>query len=432
MTLAKNLYNTLVEILEDTYDMPPEAGLLQSDRAIAQRFGVSESTSRNWRRGKHGQIAPSTMASIIGICTEIAPERVPDLEFIDRLSRDAHEVRLAADTLVEQLNNEVLSDKTTWHIYSGPLKLAFDVNLDPDTRYRQMMQSSVIVRRLLEMGINQANIPAAPELIRYSTHGWYLSGLFKLREDSLQSEVAGLLDGYLSPVEAALYIGDGCVVSSLISGNPERATHYIEQALKLLETATPEDEKFAAVTIRDAATMIWSLQVMVACHVGYAQYEGMIGKFIREYGSAPAQIEWIEGHRQEALGYIDLAKGVDYPQAAEHFARAANSLTNWLSQFGIPFSSTSSQSLCGYARLMSEGPTEPVKSQISEGLLRTIDLGIISHQIRARLCQARFYECAGDLPMATFQRTKIDELVQRHNLHRWYSMMERILPPTIV
>jgi hypothetical protein len=80
---------------------------------------------------------------------------------------------------------------------------------------------------------------------------------------------------------------------------------------------------------------------------------------------------------------------------------------------------------------MSEGPTEPVKSQISEGLLRTIDLGIISHQIRARLCQARFYECAGDLPMAAFQRTKIEELVQRHNLHRWYSMMERILPPTI-
>lgn len=432
MTLAKNLYNTLVEILEDTYDLPPGAGLLQSDRAIAQRFGVSESTSRNWRRGKHGQIAPSTMTSIIAICAQIAPERVPDLEFIDRLSRDAHEVRLAADTLVEQLNDEVLSDKTTWHIYSGPLKLAFDVNLDPDARYRQMIQSSVIVRRLLEMGINQANIPAAPELIRYSTHGWYLNGLFKLREDSLQSEIAGLLDGYLSPVEAALYIGDGCAVPSLISGNPERAIHYIEQALKILETATPEDEKFAAVTIRDAATMIRSLQVMVACHIGYTQYENLINKFVQEYGAETAQIEWIEGHRQEALGYIDLAICDDYPQAADHFARASNSLTVWLAQFGIPFSSTSSQSLYGYARLMSEGPTEPVKSQISEGLLRTIDLGIISHQIRARLCQVRFYECAGDLPMAVFQRTKIEELVQRHNLHRWYSMLERILPPVTV
>ncbi|MBX3062268.1 MAG: hypothetical protein U0528_20705 [Anaerolineae bacterium] len=429
MTLAKNLYNTLVEILEDVRELPMGAGLLQADHAIALRFGVSESTARNWRRGKHSQLAPATMAAIIKVCNRIAPERVSDLEFIERLSRGAHEARLAADALVEQLNNQIHSKNTTWHIYSGPLKMAFDLKLDPMRRQRLMTQSSLIVRRVLEMGIDQANIPAAPELIRYSTHGWYLNGLFKIREDSLQSELAGILDGYLSPVEAALYVGDGCAVPSLISGNPERAGYYAQQALNLLQTATIEDEQFAAVSIHDAATMIRSIQVMIACHSGYRQQEGMIAQFVHDHGDTPAQIEWIEGHRQEALGYIELAKRVDFPKAAHHFAEAGKALNKWLSQFDIPFSSTASQSLCGYALLMSEGPTEPVRSQISEGLLRTIDLGIVSHQIRARLCQARLYESSGDRHMAAFQHEKTQELVQRHNLQRWYTMLDQMLLP---
>jgi hypothetical protein len=98
-----------------------------------------------------------------------------------------------------------------------------------------------------------------------------------------------------------------------------------------------------------------------------------------------------------------------------------------LSQFGVPFSSTSSQSLGGYALLMVDGPTSEVKSQISDGLIRTIDLGIVSHEVRARLCQSRFYERLGDINMAAFHLQRTEDLVQRHNLQKWYTMLTGII-----
>jgi hypothetical protein len=427
MALARRFYDTLAAVLYDTQDLKAGASLLQTDRVMAQRFEVSESTTRNWRRGKHTQIAPKTAAAIVATCERIAPYRVPELLFIDRLSRGVHEVKAAAEDLVAQLENYVLDRGTNWHIYSGPLKIAFDTSINVDQRRRLLSRSSMIVERIFEMGIDKADIPCISELIRYSMHGWYIDGFYKIRLTSLSSQQTGIYDGYLGAVEEALYMGDGCAIPSMVSGNIERALQYTKQALTILDTATPSDERQSAIGIRDARVMIRAIQAMIACHSGSSQDQETITGFLQECESVTADIEWIEGTRQEALGYAELVGHKDYAKAAEHFAQAGRFLDRWLAQFGVPFSSTSSQSLGGYALLMIDGPTSEVKSQISDGLIRTIDLGIVSHEVRARLCQSRFYERLGDTNMAAFHLQRTEELVQRHNLQKWYDMLTSII-----
>jgi hypothetical protein len=429
MSLARRFYDILTEILYEIHDLEAGASLLHTDRAMAQRFSISESTARNWRRGKHSQIAHATAASIISQCKRIAPQRVSDLEFIDRLSRGAHEIKAAAEMLVGQLEGHILEKGASWHIYSGPLKIAFDASLDANYRRQLLSRSSMIVERIFEMGIDKADIPCLSELIRYSMHGWYIDGFYTTRVTSLSSHMTGIYDGYLGAVEEALYIGDGCAIPCLISGYPDQAREYTRQALQLLDTATAADERQAAIDVDDARVMICSIQAMIACHSGTVEDAAIVSHFVQAYGSRPAHTEWIEGTRHEALGYAELVGRVDYPKAAHHFEQAGEYLDRWLGQFGIPFSSTSSQSLGGYALLVADGPTLQVRSQISDGLVRTIDLGIVSHEVRARLCQSRFYERLGNDQLAAFHLNRAQALVNRHKLHRWYTMISRILTP---
>jgi hypothetical protein len=429
MCLAKRFYQVLVTVLIDINELEAGASLLQSDRAIAQRFSVSESTARNWRRCKHRVVAAGTAASIIRQCASLAPQYVPELEFIDRISRGTQEVRAAAELLVDQFESQVLADGSTWHIYSGPLKMAFDLQSDQAQQLELLNRSSMIVGRILDLGIDQADVPCVSELIRYSTHGWYLKGLLTIREASLNSEIAGLRDGYLDTIEAALYVGDGCATPSLISGHPERAMAYSQQALALLETVDSNEERRSFITIHDARIMIRSIQTMIACYWNYEQHQDLVSQFAKEYQHVRAHTEWVEGARQEVLGIIEVARRADFVKAAYHFELAGRYFDDWLAQFGIPFSTTSPQSLVGYALLMTEGPTESAKSQISEGLIRTIDLGNFAHQIRARLCQSIFYDCQGAGSMANFHRAKAQELVRKYSLQRWCDMLGTILLP---
>jgi hypothetical protein len=430
MSLARRFYNLLADVLYDAQELGAGASLLQTDRVMARRFHISESTARNWRRGKQGHIAPATSSSIIAICQQIAPNRVSDLEFIDRLSRGVHEVRAAAEALVTQLESLVLENGTSWHIYSGPLKIAFDTNIDVESRRQLLRRSSMIVDRIVEMGIDKADIPCISELIRYSMHGWYAGGLYKTRVSGLTSQNTGIYDGYLGAVEEALYIGDGCAVPCLISGDVNRARSFTEWALQLLNTATEEDARQAAISIRDAQIMISAIQVMIACHSDSQSDSEIITLFLKNYDNVTAaDIDWVEATRQSALGYSELVRQRDYSKSAHHFEESDIFGDRWLAQFGIPFSSTSSQSLGGYALLMAEGPTLEVKSKISDGLIRTIDLGVVCHEVRARLCQARFYDRIGNMNMATFHIKRTQELVQRHSLHNWYEMLNRVIPP---
>ncbi len=430
MSLARRFYNVLADVLYDTQDLKAGASLLQTDRVMASQFQISESTARNWRRGKHSRIASATAQSVISRCRRIAPSRVADLEFIDQLSRGAHEVSAAAEGLVNQLESIVLENGTSWHIYSGPLKIAFDTSIDANNRRQLLGRSSMIVERVVEMGVDKVDIPCLSELIRYSTHGWYVDGFYKTRVTGLTSQNTGIYDGYLGAVEEALYIGDGCAVPSLISGDLVHAKSFIRWAWQLLDRATPEDERQAAISIRDARIMIRAIETMIACHGGSQSDTEVIAHFLKNWDNIlPADIEWIEGTRQEALGYAELVGRRDYSKSAHHFAQSGVCLDRWLAQFGIPFSSTSSQSLGGYALLMADGPTLEVKSQISDGLIRTIDLGVVCHEVRARLCQARFYDRLGNGSMAAFHTQRTQNLVQRHGLQRWYDMLNHVILP---
>ncbi len=429
MCLASRMYGTLVEILTSTNHLEPGASLLQCDRVIAQQFDVAESTARNWRRCKHAHVAPATVAAIIARVATVAPNQAPQLEFLDRISRGVQEVKAAAERLVEQLSVGVFGNEASWHIYSGPLRMAFDLNSMPFTQQQLMRQSAMIVERVLELNIDPTDIPCIPELIRYSTHGWYLQGLFQVREASLNSRLSGIQDSYLSPVEVALYVGDGCATPSFLSGNPERALRYTRQALALLDEAGSDDARAASVSIADARTMIRSIETIIACYDGYQRYPQVLADFIRDFAIVEADIEWVEGTRHEALGCIELARRQDFAKAAFHFEQAGKFLDQWIGKFGIPFSTTSPQSLVGYSLLMTDGPTETARSQISEGLLRTIDLGNVAHQIRARVCQARLYECEGSPVMAKFHQNKALELVEQHQLFRWHAMLNHVLLP---
>ncbi|MHB8629430.1 MAG: hypothetical protein ACYDBJ_22835 [Aggregatilineales bacterium] len=429
MSLARRFYDVLVDVLHDTHDLEAGAGILRTDRTIAKRFDVSESTVKNWRRGKHSHAGKATTDKIVAICSQIAPTYVPDLQFIDRLGHGAHEVKLAAEMLVEQLSTHVFEHGSTWHIYSGPLKIAFDPRFDAYRKLKLMDQSSMVVERVLEMGIDQVDIPCISELIRYSTHGWYLGGQLRVREVSLKSQIAGIDDGTLGTIEAALYFGDGCAIPSLIQGYPERAKQYTDQALELLETVTSSEERNAGTTIRDAQIMIRSIQVLIACHARHPRHLAEVNHYACEFADSAADTEWIEGTRQEALGYLEVVRRTDFPKAAVHFEQARLLLDRWLSQFNIPFSSTSSQSLQGYALLMSDGPTESVQAHISEGLLRTIELGAIEHQIKARLCRTVFFDCQSQHEIAQFHREKAQALACQFDLQRWYDMLNQLLCP---
>ncbi len=432
MCLSQKFYKILVEILCDIHDLEPGASLLQADRVIARRFGVSESTARNWRRCTSTSVSPGVINSIIATCEKIAPARTADIEFIGRLSQGTQEIKIAADAIVEELTVQVFSNHSTWHIYSGPLKIAFDPGIDPVCQYQLMSRASMIMERILELGVDQTNIPSVGELIRYSTHGWWAKGFFKIREASLSSKTVGIRQDTINAIEAALYIGDGCAGPCLYSGNPARARWYTDQALDLLDTASPSEIRDSSLDLQDTIIMLRSLQATTACHEGFDKNQALITQFILDFGNIPASNEWIEGIRHEALGYIELVRRIDFAAAAYHFEQAGRYQDRWFSRFGIPFSTTPQQSLCGYALLMMQGPTDSVKAQITEGLIRTVDNGAVSDQIRARLCQSLFHDCRGEESISHFHRGKAQEMARQYNLGKWYEMLNRILlPPTV-
>ncbi len=432
MCLAQKFYYILVDALEDMGDLKTGASLLHADRAIARRFGVSESAARNWRRCTTTVISPGVAASIISVCARLAPAHVTDLEFIARLSHGTIEIKMAADALVDELSSQVFSHNSTWSIYSGPLKMALDPSIDPVCQYEMMSRAGMVMERILEMGIDRANIPSVGELIRYSMHGWWSKGFFKIREASLSSALVGVRGDAIDPVEVALYIGDGCAGPCVFFGDTRRALMYYAQALDLLETITPSQARNSAVDLRDAIIMIRSLQASAACYEGYEAHESLIERFVADFDNASASDAWIDSMRHGSLGYIGLLRRTDFAQAAYHFGEASARQDEWTSRFGIPFSVTAYQSLYGYALLMTQGPTDRVKGLMSEGLVKTIDYGAISDQISARLCQSLFHEWEGEARMSAFHRLKAESMARQHNLGRWYALLNTILVPNEV
>lgn len=430
MSLSKKFYRILVEILQDTHELEAGASLLQSDRVIARRFSVAESTARNWRRGTNTQVSPAVSASIISICEQIAPNRVVDLQFIERLSRGVSEIRLAAEALVDELTSEVLGRNSTWHIYSGPLKMFHEQT--QVNKLELMSRSSMLVERVLELGIDRTTIPCISELVRYSTHGWFIKGFMAVRIASLSDARIGVMGDAIDTIEKALYIGDGCHNPCLYSGDYVSAQHFTEQALAVLNMADPAEERHVGVSIHDARIMVRALNIATQTYYGTDAQKPLLNQFVKDYESTPADNEWVEGMKQEALGYIALGHDRDFEKAAYRFDQATVAMDRWLAQFGVPFSGNASQSFSGYATLLLQGPNNYVKSQLLEGLIRVADPGFVICQVQARLCQALFYESLGDTLKAQFHRDRAEEIVRKHNLFRWYGALNRLLTPDSV
>ena len=428
MCLASKLYFLLVEILHQTHDLEAGASLLQADRAIAKRFGVSESAARNWRRCTSANVSPSVYNLIVQICSQIAPERLADLELLRRLSQGIHEVKLAADTLVDELDAQVYQEGANWHIYSGPLRMAFDPNSNPEYQRELMTRSSMIVERLLEMRVESADISSIAELIRYSVHGWHANGLFRIRQASLSSTLSEIRANHLDKVEAALYIGDGCAGPTFFLGCVNQAKAYLAQALTLLEDLNRAEEPSSYVSVEDAYILFRSLQTFIACHEGYDVNQPLIRRFVRDYDSIAASNEWIEAIRQEAFGYIVICQK-DFDRAAAHFEESGNLRDRWLRRYNVPFCTIAPHSLTGYALLKTHGPTDDVRLRMSEGLLKTLDHGGGVEQVQARFCLSLFFADQGNDTMAGFHRQKAEAIVQQHNLTGWFAMVEKLLNP---
>jgi hypothetical protein len=427
MCLARKFYHVLVEVLRKVHDLEPEDGLLRADRAIAQRFSVSESTARNWRRCTNAVVSPSVARSVITTCARVAPEFVPDLEFITHLSGGVPEVKRSADLIVDELSRQVFSGNSTWHIYSGPLKLAFDVSGDSQCTDQLLNRSSLVMERILEMGVDRVDIPSVAELSRYSAHGWWAKGSFHVREASLSSKSVGITHESINKIEMALYMGDGCAAPCYYFGDTARANQYTAQALELLSMVDPAEERQSPINVRDATIMINAMKVGFVCYEGYQQYQGFIEQFEQKFGDVDDLNDWVNSIRHEALGHVELVRKRDFAKAANHFLQARICQDRWLSQFGIPFSSTGQQSLGGYAMLMMEGPTDAVKAQILEGSLRANEGGTITEQIRAQLCLALLYRRRSEEPIGEFHRQKAVSLARRHNLNKWYQMTSQVL-----
>lgn len=429
MSLAEKFYRTLTDVLVDIGDIEAGVSLLQIDKAISMRFGISESTARNWRRGTNTTVSATVASTIINICEQIAPDYVADLEFIGRLSEGMQGIKIAANSLVDELCDQVYSENSTWSIYSGPLRLAVDPKLDPAHQYELMNRASLIMERILEMKIDHTDVPSIGELIRYSTHGWWSKGFLRIREASLSSQEVGIFHSPVGAIETALYISDGCGGACMSLGNFRKAMAYHEQAIQYLETIQPIEPSTSLVDFHDSLVMIKSLQVITACFEDHHYYESLLTDFIRDFATVSVDSEWIDSIRHEALGFIELARKVDFAKAGYHFGTACERHDTWMAKFGIPFSVKSTQSLYGYALLMTDGLTDRARAIISQGLIKTIDYGSIGDQIKARLCQSLLHNWENEFGMAALNRQKAEALAHQYHMDKWYAVLTKLIIP---
>jgi hypothetical protein len=429
MGLARKLYFLLADILHTVHDLEAGTSLLQTDRAMSARFGISESTARNWRRGTTTNVSPNVINHILQICGQIAPDRAPDIELVGRLSRDIREIGLAANALADELESQISQNGRDWHIYSGPLLLAFDPEANAEFLRTLMARSSMIVERFLEMRADSADIPSIAEMIRYSIHGWHAVGLFRIREASLTNMLAEIKARSIGKVETALYIGDGLGNTSFLLGKVDQAKRYVQQALGLLDGTSRVEAQNGPVSVEDAQVLLRSFETSIMCHEGYALNYHSIRDFVQNYKNVSAENEWAEGLRHKAFGYISICQD-DFDQGAYHFERGSLMQDRWLERFGVPFCTIAPHSLHGYALLMTQGPTDNVRLQMSEGLLKTLDHGGISEQVQARICLSLFFAAQGNQVLSDFHRQKALALVQQHGLSRWFDMLDTLLHPT--
>ena len=179
-------------------------------------------------------------------------------------------------------------------------------------------------------------------------------------------------------------------------------------------------------SLSDAFSIIRSFQVGIACLENPHEDRAVLAQFAQDYAHGSCENEWIESIKQEALGSLMLVQK-QYAAATYHYGQATYLKDCWVTRLGLPFCVTAPHFLSGYARLQYEGPTESVKAQIEEGLLKTLDFGAVNDQIKGRLCYAAFYDKCEDWQTAQFHRRKARETAIHHGLIEWYGLITRMI-----
>lgn len=427
MSIAKKFYEILIDVLLDEKELVPGASLRLQDRTIAAYFNIAESTARNWRRGRNMQVSSSLGKAIIGQCTKLDSSHVEQLEFLLMLTEDAREIKLAAEYLVDELLKYVITDDSTWHVYSGPLKIAYTDSLTNNPYHRILHQTAHLTEHILTLGLDREDIPCIGELVRYSSHGWFHLGYIKLREQALSSPKIGVNHENISRIEKALYYGDLCASTAYFLDDPTSATHYVTTALQILNDASITDEKFASMSAQDARGIIRSIDVMQRCYYPHLSGNTIIfQQFMAEYNQIMLDSSFASAKQYEALGYIELCHHNRTMEAADYFAQASTFAHKWFADMQIPLDSVLEACLKGYALLQSDGPTTEVQAILMSALVQIKDFEIVTAQIPARMSLAAYSRQSGEEAKAIHQIKIAENVARQIDLHSYYRKCQNI------
>lgn len=378
---------------------------------------MSESTARNWRGCRHPNPQPHLLARALDQVAEDRP-RADRLRFLLQLGRGTRGIRRAAEEILGELLTYTLSPSRGWHLYEGPLYVAFNPRLSAERRAELMERSGTVIQYILANKLDHREVPALPELIRYSVHGWHQICRFTVRTRSVRERIAEVGRSYLNRIEMALYLGDAYAMPSLFTGTVSAARRWTSKALSLLDDATPEDEKDSPVAVDEARIMVRSVEAQVlACHAP-ERTRATLERFLADYGTRCARLPWTENVRRAALGYMALRLDRSAERAAAHFQAASDHVDAWLARVGIPFGSTSHTALAGYCQAASGRPFEG-EHTLTDALLRALEHRVIVDIVAARLGLARLATVRGGSALTSYHSQRAETLIAQYRLQAW-------------
>jgi hypothetical protein len=426
VTLAQRSYAVLIRVLREIGDLEPGHGRKAGDRAVAARFGVSPASARNWRRGRQQHVSARLGERLIAEVERLAPRHAGTLRMHHDLAHRLDRIDRVAERLAAELAGQ-MGAGSDWHIYAGPLALAFSPGLPPPARAELADRAGTLLARIAELRFDHRDVPALPELIRSMLHLWHHAGTFGVRARSVQGLLAQAGRSYLNRIELALYFGDVCAMPGLFTGDVADAERHAAHADRLLREATAADEAASPVSRRDAATMVASVRAQIlACHA-----PGSARAILRAFEAAerdrrPA-IDWIDSVRSGALGYLAACLDGDDGAAAFHFGRAVDCSNAWLRTMGIPFGSTPHRALAACAARRVGAPSDRCLAGVHEALHDAREHAVVVDQVAARRAAEAIHRAAGDGLRADHHASRARELVERHGLAPWDRVLTEVL-----
>lgn len=417
-TLAQRSYAVLVRVLEETGQLEPGHGMRAADRAIAEHFGVSPSSARNWRRGRQHHVSGQVGERLITEVERLAPRHAEQLRTHHDLAHRLDRIDRIAERLAAELAS-YMGRNTDWHIYSGPLVLAFAPDLRPRERADLAERATLLIARINELGFDHRNVPSLPELVRSMLHVWHHAGTFGVRARSVQELLTRAGRSYLNRIELALYFGDVCTMPGLFTGDVADAERHAARARELLAAADTRDEAASPVTREDAETMLASVRAQIlACHAAEEAREEL-GAFERGPGARQPAIGWIDSVREGALGYLAVCVHNDADAAAYHFTRACDRSNDWLRARGIPFGSTPHLALAACALHRRGRRLDACLAMAHEALHDAREHAVVVDEIAARRAAEALYRRGGDVLRAEHHGRRAGAAVRRHGLDTW-------------